>query len=103
MLTIGLGLMKVNLQEARLKTMSDLLQAIGDRAKKTPKGEWIEGWAWDQSKLAENRFPTRADLDGVAPDHPVYIMRTCHHIAVANSKALQLAGITKNTPTARWR
>jgi predicted amidohydrolase YtcJ len=98
MLTVGLGLMKVNLQEAKIKTMADLLQAIGDRAKKTPKGEWIEGWGWDQSKLAENRFPTRADLDGVAPDHPVYIMRTCHHIAVANSKALQLAGITKDTP-----
>jgi predicted amidohydrolase YtcJ len=98
MMTTGLGLSKVNLQDPRIKTMSDLVQAVGDRAKTTPKGAWIEGRGWDQSKLKENRFPTRWDLDEVSPDNPVFLMRTCAHIVVVNSKALELAGITKDTP-----
>jgi predicted amidohydrolase YtcJ len=97
-LTTGLGLSKVNLQESKIKTMSDLVNAVGDRAKTSPKGDWVEGWGWDQSKLEENRFPTRWDLDKVSPDNPVFLMRTCNHIVVANSKALELAGITKETP-----
>lgn len=98
MLHTGLDLSKINLQDPKIKTMSDLVQAVADRVKTTPKGEWIEGWGWDQSKLKENRFPTREDLDKVSPDNPVFLMRTCVHIAVVNSKALELAGITKDTP-----
>lgn len=98
MMSTGQGLMKVNLQDRRVRTISDLIQAVANRVKITPKGEWVEGWGWDQSKLQENRFPTRWDLDRVSPEHPVYLTRTCFHIAVANSKALELAGITKQTP-----
>jgi predicted amidohydrolase YtcJ len=98
MMSTGQGLMKVNLQDRRIRTISDLIHAVADRVKITPKGEWVEGWGWDQSKLQENRFPTRWDLDRVSPEHPVYLTRTCFHIAVANSKALELAGITKQIP-----
>lgn len=98
MITVGQGLMKVNLQDPRVRTMSDLVQAVANRVKITPRGKWVEGWGWDQSKLHENRFPTRWDLDKVSPDHPIYLTRTCFHIAVANSKALEMAGITSNTP-----
>jgi predicted amidohydrolase YtcJ len=61
-------------------------------------GTWIEGWGYDEGKLSEGREPTRWDLDKAAADIPIFISRTCTHIAVVNSKALELAGITKDTP-----
>lgn len=60
--------------------------------------QWIEGWGYDEGKLLEGRTPTRWDLDKATKDIPIFISRTCTHIAVANSKALELAGITKKTP-----
>lgn len=98
MITTGQGLMKVNLQDPKVRSISDLVQKVADRVEITPRGEWVEGWGWDQSKLQENRFPTRWDLDAVSPENPVYLTRTCFHIALANTKALDLAGITRDTP-----
>ncbi|MEH7107417.1 amidohydrolase [Bacillus sp. JJ1764] len=62
------------------------------------RDNWIEGWGYDEGKLLEGRAPNRWDLDQVAPDVPVVITRTCTHIISVNSKALELAGITKDTP-----
>lgn len=59
---------------------------------------WIEGWGYDEGKLLEGRSPTRWDLDQAAADVPVVITRTCAHIVSVNSMALDLAGITKDTP-----
>ena len=59
---------------------------------------WIEGWGFDEGKFREKRAPLRWDLDRGASDVPVYILRSCVHIASVNSKALELAGIDKNTP-----
>ncbi|WHX98315.1 amidohydrolase [Neobacillus sp. DY30] len=59
---------------------------------------WIEGWGYDEGKLLERRSPTRWDLDEAAADVPVIITRTCAHIVAVNSKVLELAGISKNTP-----
>ena len=59
---------------------------------------WIEGWGYDEGKLAEKRPPNRYDLDKGADDVPVSITRTCQHIRCVNSMALKLAGIDKNTP-----
>jgi predicted amidohydrolase YtcJ len=98
MMQTGEGLLKINLQEKTVRSIPDIVQRVSERVKSTPRGEWVEGWGWDQSKLRENRFPTRWDLDAVSPDHPVYLARTCCHIAVVNSRALALAGITKATP-----
>ncbi|WP_312114247.1 amidohydrolase [Brevibacillus reuszeri] len=60
---------------------------------------WVRGWGYDEGKMTEGRAPTRWDLDKAAPDAPVIITRTCGHIAVASSRALELAGITKDTPS----
>ncbi|MDQ3045093.1 MAG: amidohydrolase, partial [Chloroflexota bacterium] len=68
------------------------------QVKLRPHGEWIIGRGYDQARLADSRHPTRHDLDAVSPDHPVLLIRVCHHIAVANSRALALAGISANTP-----
>lgn len=59
---------------------------------------WIEGWGYDEGKLAEGRSPSRYDLDAGCSDLPVSIIRTCGHIRCVNSKALALAGIDRNTP-----
>ena len=59
---------------------------------------WIEGRGYDETRLHERRHPTRYDLDRAAPDHPLVLGRTCGHTIVANSRALQLAGIAAATP-----
>lgn len=59
---------------------------------------WIEGWGFDETKLAEHRSPTVDDLDAVTTEQPIFIYRSDCHSSVGNSKALALAGITKDTP-----
>ncbi|HEY8488542.1 MAG TPA: amidohydrolase [Thermaerobacter sp.] len=63
-----------------------------------PNPPWILGWGYDEGKLAEGRAPTRWDLDRGAADVPVVITRICYHVVAVNSKALELAGITRETP-----
>lgn len=59
---------------------------------------WIQGWGYDESKLAEHRTPTRHDLDKVSATQPVYVLRSDCHSGICNTRALELAGITKDTP-----
>ncbi|HWD46744.1 MAG TPA: amidohydrolase family protein, partial [Actinomycetota bacterium] len=59
---------------------------------------WIEGWGYDESKLDERRKPTAADLDKVSITQPVFLRRSDGHSAVCNTRALRLAGITRDTP-----
>lgn len=62
----------------------------------SPFGGWYQGHGWDQS-LMGGTMPTRQDIDAVLPDIPVYLRRICGHIAVVNTAALKIAGITENT------
>ncbi|ADY84965.1 Hypothetical conserved protein [Lactobacillus delbrueckii subsp. bulgaricus 2038] len=59
---------------------------------------WIEGWGFDESKLAEHRSPTRDDLDQVSTTQPIFLYRSDCHSSVGNSRALELAGIDEHTP-----
>ncbi len=80
------------------RTMADVVERVRQRVAVTPPGEWVKVRAqWHEALLAEGRMPTRKDLDPVSPNNPVYIPRGGHVVAV-NSKALQLAGITRDTP-----
>jgi len=72
--------------------------ALKRKAAETPPGQWIRGWGYDHSKLAENRHPERWDLDEVSIVHPILVSRTCGHILAANSLALEAAGLTDQTP-----
>lgn len=81
-----------------VKSVADIVDKIAERVDETPKGGWVRGWGYDDSKLEERVHPTRWDLDKVSPDNPVYIRRTCVHMGVANSLALRLSGITADTP-----
>lgn len=73
-----------------IRSIPELLAAM----RKQPHGEWIIGRGYDDTLLTERRHPTRAELDTVSTTHPVWIVHTSGHLAVANSKALEIAGVT---------
>ncbi|MGH9498204.1 MAG: amidohydrolase [Terriglobales bacterium] len=76
----------------------EFVRRVAAQAKKTPKGEWIQGGDWDETKWPGFVLPTRQLIDPVTPDNPVFLSRYDGHSAVANSAALKLAGITAQTP-----
>jgi predicted amidohydrolase YtcJ len=80
------------------KTMADIIAALKVQAEKTPAGEWVNGVGYDDTLLAEKRHPTRAELDEVSLEHPVVAVHISGHMVVANSVALELAGINASTP-----
>jgi hypothetical protein len=74
------------------------LEKVAERVRTTPPGEWIIGRGWRLDTWRETDYPTAADLDGVAPHHPVCLAERSGHGAWVNSAALRLAGITASTP-----
>ncbi len=94
----GVAASEIEVNADRVDSIADIVQLVKQRAESTPAGTWIVAQGYDQENLAEKRHPNRFDLDTVAPNHPVMIKRTCHHILAANSAALALAGINANTP-----
>ncbi|MGA7292712.1 MAG: amidohydrolase [Terriglobales bacterium] len=79
-------------------SIAEITQAVAHRAAELPPGQWIVGSGWDDAKLTEKRYITRRDLDPASANHPVYLKHVSGHLAVTNSAALKLAGITRNTP-----
>ena len=72
-----------------------------ERGQGTPRGTWLTGRGYNEAELPEHRHLTRHDLDEASTDHPIALTRTCGHMIVANSRALALAGITRETPDPR--
>lgn len=95
-MSYGLGLNRIDL--AGVPSLEEALSRVAARAATMPAGRWLLGRGWDQSLWAGGAFPTRWDLDRVVPDHPVFLRRKCGHAGWANSRALELAGITTATP-----
>jgi len=85
-------------QESGVKSIEDIKARISEKAKNTSSGEWIFGDKEDDSKLAEKRHPTRWELDEGTRDHPIMISTVGGHFSVVNSKAFEVAGVTKYTP-----
>ncbi len=81
-----------------LRSISAIQAAVAQRAAQTPKGQWVLGFKYDDTKTSENRPLTRQDLDVAAPDHPVLISHRGGHTSYVNSLALKLAGVTEETP-----
>jgi predicted amidohydrolase YtcJ len=81
-----------------VKSIEDVGRAVRAQAAKLPDGAWVEGRGWDEGKLEDRRLITARDLDRAASDHPVYLTQTTGHYGVANSVALKMAGIGKDTP-----
>ncbi|MGW4489538.1 amidohydrolase [Amycolatopsis sp. NPDC004368] len=93
--TSALDRPNVSLLESR--SIADVVAAIGTRVATSAAGAWVQARSgWHESLLAEGRLPARAELDPVSPDNPVFIPRG-GHVATVNSRALALAGITRDT------
>ena len=96
---IGAGAGDTRAPVFRAKTVADAQAIIAEfiRSKNVPAGEWVQTTPWHPpSQLAERRYLTRQEIDAVAPNHPVFV-QTVGHFAMANTKALELAGITRST------
>ena len=79
-------------------SINGVLDAIGAAAKSAPPGQWIWGWGFNARAMEGHRRITRKQLDEIAPDNPVSIEDSSVHAAYANTPALRLAGIDRNTP-----
>ncbi len=91
-------LLSLDLSPSAVGSMADIKAAIHRRVKETPPGKWLSGTDYNEFYLAEKRCPTRWDIDEVAPDHPVVLSHRSLHACVLNSRALSLAGISRETP-----
>lgn len=91
----GKSLKQINLRE--VNSIKEIQKKLKKRIQKTHTGQWVLGRGWDQDRLTEKRYPTRWDLDKFSQNNPVILTRVCGHLCVANSQALELAGITRET------
>jgi len=87
----------VDVSYPNAKNISDIKRLISEQIEKTSSGEWIQGVGLDEGKLEEQRLITAKELDEVSPDNPVWISHTTGHYGVANTKALELAGVNSET------
>ena len=93
-----MGLMNgyyVPLMPPEVRTLAELQAKLQETVAQTPPGEWVKGYYLG---LAEGRLPTRHDLDPISSEHPIWLMQQGGHYGSANSLALQIAGITADTP-----
>ncbi len=89
---------QVQLRPPLVKDIASFQTAVAQAAKTVPEGDWVVVTEWDETQLKERRPPTRAELDEACPDRPLFAMQYTCHRALVNSKALELAGIDRNTP-----
>ncbi|MEC8141362.1 MAG: amidohydrolase family protein [Bacteroidota bacterium] len=95
---MGLGFQELQINLAGITSLQGTLQVLKEYAEANPELEWIIGRGWNQTLWEENRFPTAADLDQVIPDRPVWLSRVDGHAGWANTKAIQLAQVSSDTP-----
>ena len=88
------GLEKLNVDMVGTKTLDEFRERLRAKVEAAAPGDWIVGEGWDETLWPAKVPPTRWDLDEVSGDHPVFLVRVDGHIAVANTRALQLASVT---------
>jgi predicted amidohydrolase YtcJ len=94
---IGIGQREMNLNLEGITTLEDFLAKVKERVDQAKPGEWVTGRGWIETFWKPPVFPTRQDLDKVAPNNPVILTRADGHASVANSAALKIANVTKDT------
>ena len=92
------GIRHLRWVDCDLRSIAEIQRAVRERAAKTPPGEWVVGFKYDDTKTADGRRITREDLDAAAPRHPVLVEHRGGHTAYVNSMAFDRAGITAATP-----
>ena len=92
------GLSHLRMVDCDLRSIADILKALRERASKTPPGDWVLGFKYDDTKTAEGRPLTREELDAAVPNHPVFVQHRGGHTAYVNSLALERADVNDHTP-----
>ncbi len=93
----GLGSALRNVDLTGTSSYDQVIARVVERARVTPKGEWIIGRGWDQNDWGDTRWPTHDALSRAVPDNPVYLTRVDGHAGLANATAMQRASVTKDT------
>jgi predicted amidohydrolase YtcJ len=94
----GIGERELRLNLEGANTLEDFLAKVKARVTKTKRAQWVTGRGWIETFWKPPQFPTRQDLDKIAPRNPVFLTRADGHGAIANSAALKIAKIDKKTP-----
>ena len=97
-LYMGLSSRHIDLRPGAVESIHEIVSLVADQASTVPETDWIEGYGFNDARLVERRNPTRDDLDRATGRHPVLMTRACGHLLAVNSRALELAGITRDTP-----
>src|SRR5712692_1696772 len=92
------GIRHLRWVDCDLRSITEIQNAIRQRAAKTPPGDWVIGFKYDDTKTKEGRKLTREDLDAAAIEHPVFIEHRGGHTAYVNSLAIRRAEISDTTP-----
>lgn len=88
----------LDLSYPNVRSIRDVQDSVRERTARVPAGQWLEGRGWDEGKFTERRLLQATDLDSVSNGRPVWLAQTMGHYGVANSEALRLAGIGRDTP-----
>ncbi|WP_420633263.1 amidohydrolase [Candidatus Palauibacter sp.] len=91
-------LYRLDLSYPKVENIADVQGMVAEQAGRLAEGEWVRGGGWDEGKLEELRYIYASDLDAIAAGQPVWLAHTMGHYGVANSLALDMAGITAATP-----
>jgi len=94
----GIGEREMQFNMEGINSLEDFLARVKERVDKTSPGKWIVGRGWIETFWKPPQFPTRQDLDRIAPNNPVFLTRADGHASIANSAALKIAGIDRKTP-----
>jgi len=95
LLSLGQSFLELNLEG--IKTPQEVIKRVQDRIRESLKGEWIIGWGWDEGAWAKN-YPKNDELSRISPENPVHLRGLHGFASWVNKKALEIAGITRNTP-----
>ena len=96
--TASSGLRHLKEVNCDLRSIAAIQAAIRERASKTPPGQWVVGFMYDDTKTSEGRALTRQDLDAAAPAHPVLVNHRGGHTSYVNSRAFEIADVNEKTP-----
>lgn len=88
----GVAFHFLDLNLTGVRSKSEMLDRIKERAKLTAPEQWLVGMGWDENLFEDGAIPTIKELDHVAPHCPIYLKRICHHAFLVNSKALEMSG-----------
>ncbi|WP_368503547.1 amidohydrolase [Alkalihalophilus sp. As8PL] len=95
---VGHGERLIRLDLSETHSASEMSEQLAEEVRETPMGEWVFAEGWNENNFVDRKIFHRSELDDITTEHPMYLTRICRHAALVNSKALALAGITKDTP-----